>query len=56
MAESLIIGYGVVLDDGGRVMLLRRRAGESLWPGAVVAAGRRDAARGGAGRHGSSLL
>ena len=33
MPESLIIGYGVVFDDDGRVMLLRRRAHESLWPG-----------------------
>lgn len=33
MPESLIIGYGVVLDDVGRVMLLRRRAYEALWPG-----------------------
>ena len=33
MPWSLIIGYGVVLDEGGRVMLLRRRAHESLWPG-----------------------
>lgn len=33
MPESLIIGYGVVLDDDGRVMLLRRRAHEALWPG-----------------------
>ena len=33
MPESLIIGYGVVLDDDGRVMLLRRRAREALWPG-----------------------
>ncbi|MCY3733593.1 MAG: hypothetical protein OXG42_04875, partial [Chloroflexi bacterium] len=32
MPESLIIGYGVVLDDDGRVMLLRRRAHEALWP------------------------
>ena len=33
MAESLIIGYGVVLDDAGRVLLLRRRHQEPLWPG-----------------------
>ena len=33
MPESLIIGYGVVFDDAGRVMLLRRRAHETLWPG-----------------------
>ncbi len=32
MPESLIIGYGVVFDDAGRVMLLRRRERESLWP------------------------
>ena len=34
MPESLIIGYGVVFDDDGRVMLLRRRQSEALWPGA----------------------
>ena len=33
MPESLIIGYGVVFDEAGRVLLLRRRSGESLWPG-----------------------
>lgn len=33
MTASLIIGYGVVLDDDGRVMLLRRRSQEALWPG-----------------------
>ena len=33
MSESLIIGYGVVFDDQGRVMLLRRRSEETLWPG-----------------------
>ena len=33
MAESLIIGYGVVFDDDGRVLLLRRRQSEQLWPG-----------------------
>ncbi len=33
MLQSLIIGYGVVFDDGGRVLLLRRRPHESLWPG-----------------------
>ena len=33
MAESLIIGYGVVFDDDGRVLLLRRRQSELLWPG-----------------------
>lgn len=33
MTQSLIIGYGVVLDEEGRVMLLRRRSHESLWPG-----------------------
>ena len=33
MTESLIIGYGVVFDDADRVLLLRRRAHESLWPG-----------------------
>lgn len=33
MAESLIIGYGVVFDDQGRVMVLRRRSHEALWPG-----------------------
>lgn len=33
MPDSLIIGYGVVLDDAGRVLLLRRRAHEELWPG-----------------------
>ena len=33
MAESLIIGFGVVFDDDGRVMLLRRRQSEQLWPG-----------------------
>ncbi len=33
MAESLIIGYGIVLDDTGRVMLLRRRSYDPLWPG-----------------------
>ena len=32
MPQSLIIGYGVVFDDAGRVLLLRRRAHESLWP------------------------
>lgn len=34
MVESLIIGYGVVFDDAGRVLLLRRREHEALWPGA----------------------
>jgi 4-carboxymuconolactone decarboxylase len=34
MAASLIIGYGVVFDNAGRVLLLRRREHESLWPGA----------------------
>ena len=33
MPDSLIIGYGVVFDDAGRVLLLRRRSGEALWPG-----------------------
>ncbi len=33
MAESLIIGYGIALDDAGRVMLLRRRSHDPLWPG-----------------------
>lgn len=33
MPDSLIIGYGVALDDAGRVLLLRRRAHEELWPG-----------------------
>ena len=33
MSESLIIGYGVMFDDQGRVMLLRRRSREALWPG-----------------------
>lgn len=33
MPESLIIGYGVVFDDAGRVLLLRRRQHEALWPG-----------------------
>jgi len=33
MPESLIIGYGVVFDEAGRVLLLRRRAVEALWPG-----------------------
>ena len=33
MPESLIIGYGVVFDEAGRVLLLRRRSGEALWPG-----------------------
>ncbi len=33
MPESLIIGYGVVLDDADRVLLLRRRSHEELWPG-----------------------
>ena len=33
MPESLIIGYGVVFDEAGRVLLLRRRTSESLWPG-----------------------
>ena len=33
MPESLIIGYGVVFDDAGRVLLLRRRSHEALWPG-----------------------
>ena len=33
MTESLIIGYGVVFDEAGRVLLLRRRSGEPLWPG-----------------------
>jgi len=33
MPESLIIGYGVVFDEAGRVLLLRRRTGEALWPG-----------------------
>ena len=30
--KSLIIGYGIVQDEGGRLLLLRRRAGEALWP------------------------
>ena len=33
MPESLIIGYGISLDSEDRVLLLRRRDGESLWPG-----------------------
>lgn len=33
MPESLIIGYGVVFDEAGRVLLLRRRSNEALWPG-----------------------
>ena len=33
MPESLIIGYGVVFDDAGRVLLLRRRQHDALWPG-----------------------
>ncbi len=33
MSESLIIGYGVSLDSEGRVLLLRRRSQETLWPG-----------------------
>ena len=33
MADSLIIGYGIVFDDDGHVLLLRRRHGEELWPG-----------------------
>ncbi len=33
MAQSLIIGYGIVLDDAGRVLLLRRRPHDPLWPG-----------------------
>ncbi|MCY3568673.1 MAG: hypothetical protein OXH38_08595 [Chloroflexi bacterium] len=33
MSESLIVGYGVMFDDHGRVMLLRRRNREELWPG-----------------------
>lgn len=33
MPESLIIGYGVVFDEAGRVLLLRRRSHEALWPG-----------------------
>ncbi len=33
MPESLIIGYGVVFDEAGRVLLLRRRQREALWPG-----------------------
>lgn len=33
MPESLIIGYGVVFDEAGRVLLLRRRPHEALWPG-----------------------
>ncbi len=34
MPQSLILGYGVVFDEAGRVLLLRRRPGEALWPGA----------------------
>ncbi len=33
MPASLIIGYGIALDEAGRVLLLRRRERESLWPG-----------------------
>ncbi|MDE2966196.1 MAG: hypothetical protein OXS30_01740 [Chloroflexota bacterium] len=33
MSESLIIGYGVAFDDAGRVLLLRRRSDQVLWPG-----------------------
>ncbi|MYE05729.1 MAG: NUDIX hydrolase [Chloroflexi bacterium] len=33
MPESLIIGYGVAFDDAGRVLLLRRRSDQALWPG-----------------------
>ena len=33
MAESLIIGYGVVFDEAGRILLLRRRTNQELWPG-----------------------
>ncbi len=33
MPPSLIIGYGVRFDDAGRVLLLRRRPQEPLWPG-----------------------
>ena len=33
MSESLIIGYGVSLDSEGRVLLLRGRSSETLWPG-----------------------
>ena len=32
MPDALIIGYGVVFDDANRVLLLRRRATEALWP------------------------
>ena len=32
MSESLIIGYGVLFDADGRVLLLRRRGSEELWP------------------------
>ena len=33
MPESLIIGYGVVFDGAGRILLLRRRSNQELWPG-----------------------
>lgn len=33
MSASLIIGYGICLDADERVLLLRRRNDESLWPG-----------------------
>ena len=33
MPQSLIIGYGVVFGDAGRVLLLLRRERETLWPG-----------------------
>ena len=32
MADSLIIGYGIVFDEADRVLLLRRRADQELWP------------------------
>ena len=51
MSESLIIGYGVSLDHEGRVLLLRRRGSETLWPGQLVAARRHHAAERGTGRH-----
>ena len=32
MSESSIMGYGVLFDDAGRVLLFRRREGEELYP------------------------